>query len=223
MSARPSRTERGARPLARAFYRRSPRAVARDLLGRVLVRDTPEGRVAGRIVEVEAYDGANDAASHAYRGETPRNRVMFGPPGHAYVYFTYGMHHCVNVVTGPAGSAQAVLVRALEPVEGVPLMRRRRGLSGGEGTERLARGPGCVARALALTRADDGLDLTQGPLWIPDSEPDRGGRRVVRTPRIGIRVATELPWRYVLAGHPCVSGPRRSGWGPIGHRSARPR
>jgi len=209
VSAKRSRTDRGAvptRPLGRAFYQRPPRAVARDLLGRLLVRDTPEGRVAGRIVEVEAYDGANDPASHAYRGETLRNRVMFGPGGHAYVYFTYGMHYCVNVVTGPAGRAQAVLVRALEPVEGVTIMRRRRGV---EGTERLARGPGCVARALGLTRADDGLDLTRGPLWILDAPARREGRRILRTPRIGIRHAAERPWRYVLAGHPCASGPRR--------------
>jgi DNA-3-methyladenine glycosylase len=209
VSAKRSRTDGGAVPtrrLGRAFYQRPPRAVARDLLGRLLVRDTPEGRVAGRIVEVEAYDGANDPASHAYRGETPRNRVMFGPGGHAYVYFTYGMHYCVNVVTGPPGRAQAVLVRALEPVEGVTIMRRRRGV---EGTERLARGPGCVARALGLTRADDGLDLTRGPLWILDAPARREGRRILRTPRIGIRHAAERPWRYVLAGHPCASGPRR--------------
>lgn len=228
MSARRSRTDRvsaadpgrAIHPLPRAFYHRSPRVVARDLLGRVLIRDTADGRVAGRIVEVEAYDGANDPASHAFRGETARNRVMFGPPGHAYVYFTYGMHHCMNVVTGPAGRASAVLIRALEPVEGLDLMRRRRR---GVADERLARGPGCVAQALALTRADDGLDLTVGPLWIADGAPDRCGRRVVRTPRIGIRVAADFPWRYVLAGHPCVSGPRRSGFGSIGQVPARPR
>ena len=209
MSAKRSRTDGGAvptRPLGRAFYQRPPRAVARDLLGRLLVRDTAEGRVAGRIVEVEAYEGATDPASHAYRGETRRNRVMFGPGGHAYVYFTYGMHYCMNVVTGPPGRAQAVLVRALEPVEGVTIMRRRRGV---ESTERLARGPGCVARALGLTRADDGLDLTRGPLWILDAPAKREGRRILRTPRIGIRHAAERPWRYVLAGHPCASGPRR--------------
>jgi DNA-3-methyladenine glycosylase len=232
VSAKRSRTDdaplgrlRSLRPLTRDFYRRSPRLVARDLLGRLLVRDAPEGRVAGRIVEVEAYDGANDAASHAYRGETARNRVMFGPPGYAYVYFTYGMHHCMNVVTGPAGRASAVLVRALEPVAGLDLMRSRRGLAatGEPADARLARGPGCVAQALGLTRADDGLDLTQGPLWIADADPDRCGRRVVATPRIGIRHAADLPWRYALAGHPCVSGPRRSGLGPVGHRSARRR
>ena len=217
MSAKPSRTDRapaarsGWRPLARSFYQRPPRAVARDLLGRVLVRDTPEGRVAGRIVEVEAYEGANDPASHAFRGETARNRVMFGPAGHAYVYFTYGMHHCVNVVTGPPGRAQAVLVRALAPVEGLTIMQRRRGV---DGADRLARGPGCVARALGLTRADDGLDLTRGPLWILDAPARREGRRILRTPRIGIRHAAERPWRYVLAGHPCASGPRRLRSGP---------
>jgi DNA-3-methyladenine glycosylase len=231
VSAKQSPTDGAARsggtlsvhPLPREFYRRSPRVVARDLLGRVLVRDTADGRVAGRIVEVEAYDGANDPASHAFRGETARNRVMFGPPGHAYVYFTYGMHYCMNVVTGPAGRASAVLVRALEPIEGLQLMRRRRGLeeAGEKADGRLTRGPGCVAQALDLTRADDGIDLTRGPLWIADTVSNRGGRRVVATPRIGIRHATDLPWRYVLAGHPCVSGPRRSRFGPIGHGSAR--
>jgi DNA-3-methyladenine glycosylase len=178
-------------------------SVARALLGRVLVRDAPDGRAAGIIVEVEAYGGERDPASHAYRGPTARNRVMFGPPGHAYVYFTYGMHHCVNVVTGREGQARAVLVRALEPLEGVALMRRRRAI---EPVHRLARGPGCVTAALALTRASDGMDLTRGPLWIADRPPVRSGR-VARTPRIGIRVATEWLWRFAFAGHPCVSGP----------------
>jgi DNA-3-methyladenine glycosylase len=181
------------------------RAVARAVLGRVLVHDGPEGRVAGRVVEVEAYAGATDPASHAFRGPTARNRVMFGPPGHAYVYFTYGMHHCLNLVTGPAGRAAAVLVRALEPLEGLERMRARRGPVA---TERLTRGPGCVARALGLERRHDGLDLTRGPLWLSDRPARRGGRRVASGPRIGIRVGVERPWRFWLAGHPCVSGRR---------------
>jgi len=186
----------------RAFYARPVLVVARALLGRALVHDAPEGRTAGLIVEVEAYGGERDPASHAFRGATPRNRVMFGAPGHAYVYFTYGMHHCVNVVTGAKGQARAVLVRALEPIEGLELMRRRRGV---EVLERLARGPGCVTEALGLTRADDGVDLTRGPLWIADHPAVRRGP-VVRTPRIGIRVAAERPWRLLFAGHPCASG-----------------
>lgn len=192
--------------LPRAFYRRPVLRVACDLLGRVLVHDGPGGRTSGRILEVEAYRGADDPASHAFRGETPRNRVMFGPGGHAYVYFTYGMHHCLNVVTGGTGEASAVLIRALEPLEGLQLMRRRRGVSE---TLRLARGPGCVARALGLDRRHDGLDLTRGPLRILGLAPDREGRTIARGPRIGIRVGVERPWRFWLADDPGVSGPRR--------------
>jgi DNA-3-methyladenine glycosylase len=179
--------------------------VARAVLGRLLVHDTPRGRVSGRIVEAEAYRGAGDPASHACRGPTPRNAAMFGPPGHAYVYFTYGMHHCLNLVTEPRGRASAVLVRALEPVDGVARMQRRRGV--GEET-RLGRGPGNVARALGLTRVHDGLDLTRGPLWLSDLPPRRSGLRITRSGRVGIEVARERPWRFYLEGHPCVSGPR---------------
>jgi len=196
------------RPLPRAFYDRPPLVVARALLGRSLVHDSPEGRVGGRIVEVEAYRGHRDPASHAFRGRTARNAVMFGAPGHAYVYFTYGMHFCLNVVTEREGVASAVLIRALEPVEGLEIMRRRRGLASGPGTWlRLARGPGCVARALGLAREHDGLDLTRGPLWLTD-RTRRRGFRVAAGPRIGIRVAQERPWRLFLLGHPCVSAQR---------------
>ena len=177
------------------------------MLGRVLVYESAAGRIAGRVVEVEAYRGADDAASHAHRGRTARNAVMFGPPGHAYVYFTYGMHHCLNLVTEPRGSAAAVLVRALEPLDGLALMSKRRR---GAERPRLARGPGNVARALGLTREHDGLDLTRGPLWISSRRPDRGGFRIARSPRIGIRRATDRTWRFYLAEHPCVSAPRRA-------------
>lgn len=189
-------------PLPRAFYARNVVQVARGLLGRLLVHDTPGGVIAGRIVEVEAYRGASDPASHAWRGTTPRNRVMFGAPGHAYVYFTYGMHHCVNVGAEPAGRAAAVLVRAIEPVAGIELMMRARGSLP---RERLARGPGCLTRALGLTRAHDGLDLTRGPLWISDLPPRRAGHRVTASPRIGIRRAREREWRFYLAGSAFVS------------------
>jgi DNA-3-methyladenine glycosylase len=179
--------------------------VARAVLGRLLVRDAPEGRVAGRIVEVEAYGDGRDPASHARAGRTARNAVMFGPAGRAYIYFTYGMHHCLNLVTGRAGRAAAVLVRALEPVLGLEVMRRRRGAVP---DRKLASGPGCVAKALGLTRADDGSDLTRGPLWLSDAAPRRGGHPVAAGPRVGIRVGTERAWRFRLAGHPSVSGPR---------------
>ena len=207
-SATSGREGRGARPLPRRFYARPSIVVAPALLGRLLIRDAPRGaRVVGRIVEVEAYAGSRDAASHAYRGETPRTRTMFGPPGHAYIYFTYGMHHCLNVVTGRVGRGSAVLIRALEPVEGLEAMARRRGV---RDPERLARGPGCVAQALGLTRAHDGLDLTRGPLWLADARPRRGGRSIARSARIGISRAVARRWRFFLSGHPCVSGPARA-------------
>jgi len=192
-------------PLPRRFYERPVVAVARAVIGRLLVRDGPGGRVAGRIVEVEAYSDVGDPASHARAGRTARNAAMFGPAGHAYVYFTYGMHHCLNLVTGPEGRAAAVLVRALEPAFGLALMRRRRGPVP---AERLASGPGCVARALALTRAHDRLDLTRGPLWISDLPPRRRGLRVVAGSRVGISAGIGRAWRFRLAGHPSVSGPR---------------
>jgi DNA-3-methyladenine glycosylase len=192
------------RPLPRTFYARDPVVVARAVLGRLLVHDSPQGRVSGLIVEAEAYRGDGDPASHAHRGRTARNAAMFGEPGHAYVYFTYGMHHCLNLVTGSAGKASAVLVRALEPVDGDELMRERRGAGA---TTRLARGPGNLARAFGLTRAHDGLDLVDGPLWLSDLPPRRGGHRVACGPRIGIRVALDRDWRCFLEGHPCVSAP----------------
>jgi DNA-3-methyladenine glycosylase len=198
--------QREHRALPRSFYARPALAVAPELLGRLLVRDGPRGAVAGRIVEVEAYEGERDPASHAYRGPTRRNEVMFGEPGHLYVYFTYGMHHCLNVVCDVEQRASAVLVRALDPELGIETMRRRRG--GIAETSRLARGPGCVAQALGLDRRHNGLDLTLGPVWVARAAPDRGGRRIVRGPRIGIRVAVERRWRFLLAGHPAVSGPK---------------
>jgi DNA-3-methyladenine glycosylase len=196
---------RAPRALPRAFYARHPVTVARALLGRLLVHEGRGGRVAGRIVETEAYRGRHDPASHAFRGRTPRNAVMFGAPGHAYVYFTYGMHHCLNLVAGSEGHAAAVLIRALEPVEGLGSMRRRRG---GRPTEALTRGPGCVGRALGLTLAHNGLDATRGPLFVSNARAKRGGRRIARGPRVGLTRGREAAWRFWLTGHPCVSGPR---------------
>lgn len=169
----------------------------------MLVRESGAGLLAGIIVEVEAYAGARDPASHAWRGETERNRVMFGPPGHAYIYMSYGMHLCLNAVTGRAGEASAVLVRALEPLAGLDLMARRRGV---HDPTRLMRGPGCVGQALGLTRAENGADLTRGPLRVLDLPSERRGHAIARTRRIGIRRAIERPWRWVLAGHPAASG-----------------
>ena len=207
----------GARPLARWFYDCEPRTLARKLLGRILVHDDARGaRCAGIIVETEAYAGETDPASHAWRGMTPRNRVMFGPPGHAYVYFTYGMHHCLNVVCGREGSARAVLLRALEPVTGQARMARRRGTAD---PLWLTSGPGMLAQALGLDLRHDGVDLTRGPLWIADGHVIRRGLGVVRGPRIGIRRAIEWPWRYWLELHPCVS----RGGGPPGPGQSRRR
>lgn len=193
----------GARPLPRAFYARGPLALARALLGCMLVHDDErEGRLAGRIVETEAYAGARDPASHACRGRTPRNAVMFGEPGHAYVYFTYGMHHCMNVVCGREGVASAVLVRALEPVAGAVVFERRRRTGD---ARRWLRGPGSLAQALGLDRTHDGFDLTRGPLWIAARAGRGPGGRVVRGPRVGIRRAADRAWRFALADSLFVS------------------
>ncbi|HKW20093.1 MAG TPA: DNA-3-methyladenine glycosylase [Ktedonobacterales bacterium] len=190
--------------LPRAFYARPTLDVARDLIGKTLYRQTRDDVTAGIIVETEAYVAAIDPAAHGYRGMTSRNAVMFGPPGRAYVYFTYGMHYCLNVVTEEDGVAAAVLLRALEPTVGLPLMRSRRGERIAD--RDLARGPGRLCAAMALTVADNGLDLQRDALWLagtPDFPPDA---RVVATPRIGITQAADWPWRFVLAGSRWVSG-----------------
>jgi DNA-3-methyladenine glycosylase len=188
-------------PLPRAFYVRDTLEVTRDLLGSVLVHDTPEGRAAGRIVEVEAYVGEEDAACHAAAGLTPRTDPLYGPPGRAYVYFIYGMHWCFNAVTRPAGLPSAVLVRAVEPVEGVELMRRRRA---GRDGYLLTNGPGKVAQALAIGPAQNRADLTHGPLTIRRGELV-SDREVEWAPRVGIRVAADLPYRAFVRGNPYVS------------------
>jgi DNA-3-methyladenine glycosylase len=192
-----------ARLLKRAFYRRSPLEVAPDLLGKVLI--AADGR-RGRIVEVEAYGGADDPASHAYRGRTPRNNTMWGPPGHLYLYFTYGMHWCANATCGPEGVAGAVLLRAVEPLDGLEVMRRARWT-----THRhldLCRGPGRLCQALGWDGALDGADLTTGAGPAAITEDGRAAPPQVATPRIGLRVATQRPWRWVVAGSHWASGPR---------------
>jgi len=199
-----------ARALPRRLYLQPTLRVARALLGKTLVHDGPEGRTAGRIVEVEAYRGPADRAAHSSGGRrTPRNEVMYGPPGYAYVYFIYGMYFCMNVVCQPAGAPEAVLLRALEPLEGVELMRRRRELA--EAPEwRLCRGPGALCRALGIGRAENGADLVRGPLRIVDAPPVPAAR-VARTARIGVAYAgadAARPWRFLLRGSPAVSGPR---------------
>lgn len=192
------------RRLSRRFYARDALAVAPDLLGRSLVHEGPDGTVTGRIVEVEAYCGPDDPASHAFRGCTPRNAVMFGPAGHLYVYFSYGMHHCANVVCGPEGSPGAVLLRAVQPLSGLAVMSARRGTAD---VRALARGPGRLGQAFGLDLSCNGHDLVAGPVWI-------GGGRVLAgpvaaTPRIGISRATEQPWRFYEVGPWACPTPRR--------------
>ena len=192
------------RILPLAFYARPTLEVARDLIGKTLSRRTAEGVTAGVIVETEAYVAAIDPAAHGYRGKTPRNAVMFGPPGRAYVYFTYGMHHCLNIVTEGEGVAAAVLLRALEPTAGIALMRSRRGERIAD--RDLARGPGRLCAALALTLADNGLDLCGDALWLEDTPDFPPNAPIAATPRIGIAQAADWPWRFVLADSPWVSG-----------------
>lgn len=190
---------RGRTPLPRTFFARNPIAVARDLLGCYLVHETPRGRLVGRIVEAEAYRGPRDPASHAYR-RTPRSAIMWGRPGTAYVYFTYGHHYCMNAVTEREGVAGAVLLRAIEPVEGIEVMAERRGTTD---LRLLASGPGRLTQAMQIGREHNGTDLTDGSLYI--ARGSRAPRRVMSGPRIGINTATDRPWRFYLAGHPCVS------------------
>jgi DNA-3-methyladenine glycosylase len=173
-----------------------------------LVHDQPAGRTAVRLVEVEAYRGEIDPGSHGYRGLTPRNRTMFGPPGRLYVYFTYGMHWCANVVCGPEGVCEAVLLRAGEPIDGIELMRARRK---GIGNDRwLAAGPARLAQAMGLTNAHDGATLLRGGnLWIVEDSRTSEYREleIARTVRIGLGSGKgeHLPWRFVVPGHPHAS------------------
>jgi DNA-3-methyladenine glycosylase len=175
--------------------------VAPTLLGATLRHRTPEGEVAVRLSEVEAYAGADDPGSHAYRGMTRRNEVMFGPAGHLYVYFTYGMHHCCNVVVGDEGTASAVLLRAGEVVEGIELARSRRP---GSSDRDLARGPARLCKALGIDGRHNGVDLSSGALTLSPAEPVSDGS-VATGPRVGLREAADHPWRFWLRDDPTVS------------------
>jgi DNA-3-methyladenine glycosylase len=194
-----------ARILPRDFYDRPTLEVARALIGKVLVHRTSEGVAAGMIVETEAYIGEDDPACHAAPGPTPRNAPLYGPPGVAYVYLNYGLHYLVNAVTEAAGRPAAVLIRALEPLDGIELMARRRAAGGRRlDTAALCRGPGNLSRALGITLAQNRLSLTGSALRVEDRGLTAG--RVVWGPRIGIRVAVERPWRCHLDGNSSVSG-----------------
>lgn len=185
--------------LDRSFFDRSVHVVARDVLGSTLLVDG----VGGRIVEVEAYQ-QTEPASHAFGGETGRNRTMFGAPGHAYVYRSYGIHWCLNLVCEPEGRADAILVRALEPTHGLGLMAERRGL---DEPQLLCSGPGRLCQALGVTREHDGLALDEPPFALSAAEAPAG---VVAGTRIGVTKAADLPWRYGLAGSVFVSRPFRT-------------
>jgi len=184
--------------LPRSFYARPAVEVARDLLGKVLVH----GETAGRIVETEAYLGGDDLAAHSARGVTKRTRVIFGPPGHAYVYLIYGMYECLNLVAEPDGKPGCVLLRALEPVAGIEVMQRRRPAA--HSLRDLARGPGRLTLAMGITRRLNGADVTRGRLTVRGDESQKKFEIEV-TPRIGIRHCAEWPLRFVVRGSPFVS------------------
>ena len=202
--------------LRREFFARDAVTVARELLGKLLVRREGKRLLAGRIVEDEAYLGAIDPAAHAYNGRTPRNAVLFGPPGHAYVYFIYGNHYCTNVSCTPAGDGGGVLLRALEPVFGLQAMAAARGLEWPlppriSQLRLISSGPGRMSEALGITRArDNGKDLTdrQSDLWLADD--GYSVERMMTTTRVGIKKAVNEPLRFVIAGNAFVSGPRPS-------------
>ena len=190
--------------LPRQIYAQSAVELAPKLLGKLLVREIEDQLLISRIVEVEAYMGGEDTASHASRGPTPRNRTMFGPPGHAYVYLIYGVHHCLNIVTGPIDSGQAVLIRALEPLTGVEFMQAKRKRTK---LRELTNGPGKLCQALDVDKTMDGHDLCLGQkLWVEDAPIP--AEIICASPRIGIsgdEAALARPWRFFLHGNNFVS------------------
>lgn len=197
--------------LPRDFFNRDPRIVGRELLGKVLVRREGKKKLVGRVVEVEAYLGKDDPAAHSFIGPTPRNQVMFGPPGFAYVYFIYGNHYCLNVSCQPEGIAGAVLFRALEPLVGIEEMARAREIKIASQRDliKLTSGPGRMAEAFGVTRIrDNGKDFTSLRSDLRLAEDGYVPDKVAVTKRIGITKAAEHPWRYLIAGNPFVSGPK---------------
>lgn len=197
--------------LARPFYERDALDVARDLIGCLFVHKHPQGELVLRLVETEAYRGFEDPGSHGFRGPTPRTRTMFGPPGRLYVYFTYGMHWCVNLVCAQEGVCQAVLLRAGEPVDGIELMRVNRG---GISNDRLvASGPARLAQAMGISKPHDGASLLRGgSFYCAEDEvtPAMRAAEIAQTTRVGLAAGRgdEIPWRFVVPGHPHAS--RRS-------------
>ncbi len=193
-------------PLPLQFYQQDTLSVARNLLGTCLVHESAEGTTIGRITETEAYLWG-DPACHAYRRKTNRNGVMFGPPGHAYVYQIYGLHHCVNVVTAPEGVGEAVLIRSLQPLEGTLLMQRRRGT---DKLTDLCRGPGRLVQAMGISKAMNGISLLESPLFVLPAGAFGSPVPVfpmVTTTRIGITQGTDLPYRFYIRDNRYVSFP----------------
>ena len=194
------------RKLPRSFYLQPTLKVAKELLGKYLVRRSNDGLLVGRIVETEAYLGERDPASHAYRGLTKRNEVMFCKGGHLYVYFTYGMHFCANVVTEEEGKGRAVLLRAIEPIKGIGKMRRRRGLAlDGSDDIDLANGPAKLCEAFGIARRENGMDLLGEEVWISEGETAVAGSRIANSTRIGINNGKKHRWRFYIKNNPFVS------------------
>lgn len=188
-----SKHKKKTRALPRSFYNRDPLIVAPELLNKVLLCN--DGR-AGRIVEVEAYHGADDPAAHSYRGKTPRNEVMFGATGHMYVYFTYGMHWCCNAVCGPKGAGNAVLIRALQPIAGLDLMYAARPLARND--RQLCNGPACLTQAMSITKLQNGIDLVRGGAYVIADDGTLPPQSPVQTTRIGLTKAADYPWRWYV-------------------------
>ena len=196
--------------MQRAFFERQPDSVARDVLGKLLVRRTDKTLLVGRIVEVEAYFGDGDPAAHSAAGRTARTAVLFGPPGHAYVYFIYGMHSCLNISCEPTGQAGSILVRALEPLQGLAQMAVGRGLTAQAAPRLLTSGPGRLCQAFGITRAThNGIDLLSADSDLQLRDDGYGAQSILATPRIGITKAAERPLRFLISGNPYVSGPAR--------------
>jgi DNA-3-methyladenine glycosylase len=207
-----------AKLLKRAFFNRDPRIVSRNLLGKLIIRKEGRKILAGRIVEVEAYLGADDAAAHAAAGRTARNEVLFGPPGHAYIYFIYGVHYCLNISCLSEGDAGCVLIRALEPVQGIEAMAEARGLRSREldfssvrNLRAIASGPGKLCEALQITRLrDNGKDMLSSSSDLVVTDDGYRAKKVSITPRIGITKSAAMPLRYLIEGNAFVSGKRTS-------------
>jgi DNA-3-methyladenine glycosylase len=190
-------------PINQRFYTSDTLKVAKAILGKMLVRRTPLEVFIGKIVETEAYRGTDDPASHSFRGKTSRNEVMFGKPGITYVYFTYGNHHCLNIVTEKSDIPAAVLIRAIEPLKGLESMKRNRSV---EKIIDVASGPGKLTKAFQITRKDNNIDVTDSSSNISIHTPiEEKSFQIIQTTRIGIRLAQELPWRFYIKGNPHVS------------------